>query len=37
MPTTEPNIPGYVSGTWSLDPAHTQIGFVVRHLMATRP
>ncbi len=23
MTTTEPNIPGYVSGTWSLDPAHT--------------
>ncbi|MEO8828334.1 YceI family protein [Lapillicoccus sp.] len=36
MTMTEPNIPGYVSGTWTLDPAHTEIGFVVRHLMVSK-
>ncbi|WP_405057109.1 YceI family protein [Kribbella sp. NBC_01505] len=30
-PTT--SIPGLVSGTYSLDTAHTEIGFTVRHLM----
>ncbi|GAA1704618.1 YceI family protein [Kribbella sp. NPDC056951] len=30
-PTT--TIPGLVSGTYSLDTAHTEIGFTVRHLM----
>ncbi len=36
MATTEPNVAGYISGTWSLDPAHTEIGFVVRHLMVSK-
>ncbi|MDX6307686.1 MAG: hypothetical protein QOI06_732 [Nocardioidaceae bacterium] len=25
---------GLVSGTWTIDPAHSEIGFTVRHLMA---
>jgi polyisoprenoid-binding protein YceI len=25
-----------VAGTWSLDPAHTEIGFVVRHMMVSK-
>jgi polyisoprenoid-binding protein YceI len=29
-------IPNYVVGTWSLDPTHTEIGFVARHLMVTK-
>jgi len=29
-------IPGYVSGTWTIDPAHSEIGFVVRHLMVSK-
>ena len=34
--TTAVRIPGYVTGTWSLDPAHTEIGFVARHLMVSK-
>jgi polyisoprenoid-binding protein YceI len=26
-------IPGYVTGTWTIDPAHSDVGFVIRHLM----
>jgi len=29
-------IPGYISGTWDLDPVHTTIGFVARHLMVSK-
>ena len=29
-------IPGYVAGTWDFDPAHTYVGFVVRHLVVTK-
>jgi polyisoprenoid-binding protein YceI len=26
-------IPRYVTGTWTIDPAHSHVGFVIRHLM----
>src|SRR5689334_5145143 len=29
-------IPGYIAGTWNLDPAHSTIGFVARHLMVSK-
>jgi polyisoprenoid-binding protein YceI len=29
-------IPGYVAGTWTIDPVHSDIGFVVRHLMVSK-
>lgn len=29
-------LPGYVAGTWDFDPAHTYVGFVVRHLVVTK-
>ncbi|MEV5711053.1 YceI family protein [Actinoallomurus sp. NPDC052274] len=29
-------IPGYVAGTWTIDPAHSHVGFVVRHLMISK-
>jgi polyisoprenoid-binding protein YceI len=29
-------IPGYVVGTWDIDPLHTEIGFSVRHLMVSK-
>jgi polyisoprenoid-binding protein YceI len=29
-------IPGYVVGTWDFDPAHTYVGFVVRHMVVTK-
>ena len=25
---------GWMAGTWTIDPAHTSVGFVVRHLMS---
>jgi polyisoprenoid-binding protein YceI len=31
-----PTIPGYVAGTWDLDPSHSEIGFSVRHLMVSK-
>jgi polyisoprenoid-binding protein YceI len=29
-------IPGYVTGTWDIDPTHSEVGFVVRHLVVTK-
>jgi polyisoprenoid-binding protein YceI len=29
-------IEGYVAGTWELDPVHSHIGFVARHLMVSK-
>jgi polyisoprenoid-binding protein YceI len=26
-------VPGYITGTWTIDPAHSDVGFVIRHLM----
>ena len=36
MSTAETVIAPPLAGTWKLDPAHTTIGFVARHLMVTR-
>jgi polyisoprenoid-binding protein YceI len=30
------DIPGYIAGTWTLDPAHCEIGFTVRHMMVSK-
>ncbi|GLW65553.1 hypothetical protein Arub01_37970 [Actinomadura rubrobrunea] len=29
-------IPGYIAGTWVIDPVHSSVGFSVRHLMVAR-
>jgi polyisoprenoid-binding protein YceI len=29
-------IPGYVTGTWAIDPVHSEVGFSVRHLMVSK-
>jgi polyisoprenoid-binding protein YceI len=29
-------IPGYLAGTWDLDPTHTDVGFVVRHMVVAK-
>jgi polyisoprenoid-binding protein YceI len=29
-------IPGYIAGTWTIDPLHSGVGFTVRHLMVSR-
>jgi polyisoprenoid-binding protein YceI len=38
MTTTvlETGLPGYVAGTWTIDPVHTEIGFSVRHMMVSK-
>jgi polyisoprenoid-binding protein YceI len=32
--TTE--FPGYVAGSWSIDPVHSEVSFTVRHLMVSK-
>lgn len=34
--TTATTIPGYVAGTWTIDPVHSEVGFVVRHMMVSK-
>jgi polyisoprenoid-binding protein YceI len=34
--TTATTIPGYVAGTWAIDPVHSEVGFVVRHMMVSK-
>jgi len=29
-------IPGYVTGTWTIDPLHSEVGFSVRHMMVSK-
>ena len=29
-------IPGYLAGTWSIDPAHSDVSFSVRHMMVSK-
>lgn len=40
MTTTAPNtdlqIPGYVAGTWAIDPVHSEVSFTVRHMMVSK-
>ncbi len=36
MTTQAVQIPGYIAGTWDLDPVHSTIGFVARHLMVSK-
>jgi polyisoprenoid-binding protein YceI len=33
---TATTIPGYVAGTWAIDPVHSEVGFVVRHMMVSK-
>jgi polyisoprenoid-binding protein YceI len=34
--TTATTIPGYVAGTWTIDPVHSEVGFSVRHMMVSK-
>jgi polyisoprenoid-binding protein YceI len=36
MTSTELQIPGYVAGTWTIDPIHTYVGFVIKHMMVSK-
>jgi polyisoprenoid-binding protein YceI len=34
--TTETTVPGYIAGTWTIDPVHSEVGFSVRHMMVSK-
>ena len=34
--TAETSIPGYETGTWTIDPVHSEVGFSVRHMMVSK-
>jgi polyisoprenoid-binding protein YceI len=36
MASTAVTIPGYVAGTWNIDPTHSEVSFVVRHMMVSK-
>ncbi|APU14680.1 YceI family protein [Actinoalloteichus fjordicus] len=36
MSSLTSSIPGYVVGTWTIDQAHSEIGFSVRHMMISK-
>ena len=38
MATANPTAttPGYVAGTWAIDPIHSDVSFTVRHMMVSK-
>ncbi|HEV2345882.1 MAG TPA: YceI family protein [Actinocrinis sp.] len=34
--TTTTQIPGYVAGTWTIDPVHSDVSFTVRHMVVSK-
>ena len=36
MTETAVEIPGYVAGAWTIDPVHSEVSFVVRHMMVSK-
>jgi polyisoprenoid-binding protein YceI len=36
MSATAVEIPGYVAGTWKIDPVHSDVAFTVRHMMVSK-
>jgi len=36
MTETAVEIPGYVTGTWTVDPVHSEVSFTVRHMMVSK-
>ena len=36
MSTTSPALAALTAGTWNVDPSHSNVGFVARHLMVTK-
>jgi polyisoprenoid-binding protein YceI len=33
---TTTTVPGLTAGTWNIDPAHSEVGFTVRHVMVSK-
>jgi polyisoprenoid-binding protein YceI len=36
MSETAVEIPGYIAGNWTVDPVHSEVSFVVRHMMVSK-
>jgi polyisoprenoid-binding protein YceI len=36
MSTSTVEIPGYITGTWTIDPGHSDVAFTVRHMMVSK-
>jgi polyisoprenoid-binding protein YceI len=36
MTVTDVELPGYVAGTWTIDPVHSEVSFTVRHMMVSK-
>jgi len=36
MTITAVELPGYVAGTWTIDPVHSEVSFTVRHMMVSK-
>jgi len=36
MTSTAVQIPGYVAGTWKIDPVHSEVSFLARHMMVSK-
>jgi polyisoprenoid-binding protein YceI len=34
--TEATTLPGYVAGTWDIDPVHSEVGFIARHMMVSK-
>jgi polyisoprenoid-binding protein YceI len=34
--TAATQIPGYIAGTWDIDPVHSDVSFTVRHMMVSK-
>src|SRR5258708_30632194 len=34
--TEAETVPGYVAGTWTIDPLHSEVGFSGRHMMVSK-
>lgn len=34
--TATATTPGYLAGTWTIDPVHSEVGFSVRHMMVSK-
>jgi polyisoprenoid-binding protein YceI len=33
---TEVQVPGYTAGVWTIDPVHSHVGFVIKHMMVSK-
>ena len=36
LSTSTPTSPSYVAGTWDIDPVHSEVSFLVRHLVVSK-